>query len=434
MPGEPRSPEFLRSRARTAVPAAALAALIAAPGLAGGGDVIWETTAAPSYGCPQIAAHDGRVFTFALGTRETEGGTASFPVVRAYDVASGSAVWESTGGDGFNPGEFGPTGIAAAAGRVFTIEQVFPGSFLPPGPAAISAYDAASGAPLWRQTIPSGEIEQHVLHAVAAGNGVAVVVGTRLRESAPGERRIETMVRAYDGRTGELLWEDSHDRSPDLDEARVVVVRRQRVIVASTAWFVSSPPMTVIRAHSATTGALLWQREETGHTARTADLRRGRLVVLTRDLDLTHGALLAYDVRTGRELWQRRVPNALPDSLELGGVRVFVYGQRQLQSDGRSRLRAYDARSGRPLWGASQSDANGQQVVAAGGGVFTIGRREIHGLSLNAYEARSGRPLWSGDALDPERVLDGCRLALEQRTLVTTARDESSAVIRALEP
>lgn len=401
--------------------------------LAAGGDLLWETRAKESFGCAQLATSNGLAFTYATGQRSVAGGSESFPLVRAYDPATGAELWEAAGGTGFGPVELGPPGIAAAAGRVVAIEQQFDGSFLPPGPAAVTAWQATSGELLWRRQLPDDGSER-VVTAVAAGSGVVALVGDRTREVAPEEWIGEIMVLAYDAATGEPLWSDTTNLAGKFDHGRDIVVRNGRVFVVGTARRSDLAPVAIARAYDARTGALLWQRERPRREVQAVSLSRNRLVTLAWTDSVQDGFLIAYAADSGRELWRRRVRGAIMYTLDARPRRLFAFGPTSLTSPVGARLRAFDARTGKPLWGRREPGVLGQRVLGARGRAYSTGLVSPQGATLRAYGGRTGRLAWSADASAAEAGFGGCSIALVQGRIVATAATSNEALVRAFEP
>ena len=200
-----------------------LTVLVGTGAMAASGDLLWLVREAETYGCSQVAALEGLVFTYGYGRQEESLPTS--PLLRAYDVTSGSEVWARRGDEAFGRVTSG-RGLAVAASRVVTIEQINLGSFNPPGPAAVNAFDAATGELLWRRALPDDGVVRG-LEAVAVGRSVVVAVGGRVPE--PDEPIVEFMVLAYDAATGEPLWSDNFDLAGGYNLAREVVVKNGRV-------------------------------------------------------------------------------------------------------------------------------------------------------------------------------------------------------------
>lgn len=222
-----------------------------------------------------LVVADGRLLVAGL---VSAGAEIAATAVRAYDVATGALLWE----DRDEPGAFrlGESVVAESDGRVFV------GSAYPPD-ARVRAYDAASGSRLWSSQFASGSVV-----------GLAAAT-SQLFVSTPAGNRGE--VRAYDADSGALAWQiaiaPGHrpDRGAVYDLA--LAASDDALYVGTTR---VSPESSDIAAYDAATGDTIWSRDGSG-AAWGLTLDHGRLYAGTA----LHGfAVHAFDAATGVLRWR----------------------------------------------------------------------------------------------------------------------------------
>jgi outer membrane protein assembly factor BamB len=228
------------------------------------------------------------------------------------------------------------------------------------------------------------------------------------------------LVRAYDPRTGTVLWHDVVTGFSGADNKANTVVAKGNLVF--TGGFTSATVNTesaLIRTYDARTGALRWQDrfdlgsfftsvnqiavgdDEHGDQARVFAVGRG----VRADANTEEWFVRAYDARTGIFLWQ----DVLDDGVFTDAVsvathdgQVFVAGFTTDPTIFRHFIvRAYDARNGALLWqdklpsglqgffgsdGASQVVATDHRVVAVGVITDTMG----YHFAVRTYDASSG--------------------------------------------
>jgi hypothetical protein len=152
-----------------------------------------------------VAEHAGRVF---VGGRARPPGATLNWLVRAYDAASGQVLWEDYAGGGIS-GQ--ATSLAVGGNRVIAVGQCCASDWL------VRTYDARTGEIQWEDVVDKGgsaypelALDVAILggRAFVAGGGGA---GCKLEVAA--QENCDFIVRAYDLRSGRLLWEDQHDLS-----------------------------------------------------------------------------------------------------------------------------------------------------------------------------------------------------------------------------
>src|SRR5579872_870222 len=178
----------------------------------------------------------------------------------------------------------------------------------------VRAYDAASGSVLWQDAVTGFSGIENKAQTVASKRDLVLAGGfTSIASFAD-----FALVRAYDARTGTLRWEDRFNFgssfaavnqiafAEDDDPLTVLAVGRGVTPDFKTEWF--------IRAYDARTGVFLWQDVLDGgrfNDGLSVTSHKGRAFVSGFTLDATpasrHFTVRAYDARTGILIWQDRV-------------------------------------------------------------------------------------------------------------------------------
>jgi glucose dehydrogenase len=415
--------------------ATAAAHICAAPGSAraDGGELLWEDRFDNAGGADfavwdAIAAADGGVFV--LGAVQSAAGDFDF-LVRGYDARTGELIWDdqidAAGGDDL------PIGLTAHGRRVFVLGALAreTGSRAP----VIRTYDAKTGKLLWQDEVNA--LGNTFGRAAAAGRRV-FAVGGAVTGTADGD----WLVRAYDAKRGLLLWEDRFGAGR-FDRALGVATARARVFVAGRVRIAPTTPgvlsLPAVRAYDARTGQVLWQDFGIvpGFDTISAQLNSiavsGRTVIATGSLFAITGIpprshtdwlIRAYDAESGAPLWQDIVDKGGAEHPEVAfdlavlGKRAFVAGS---GGSGCNPLvaspdncdfivRAYDVRNGRLLWEEQLDLAPADlplSIAAEDGLVFAVGwggnncnaaETANCDMLVRAYEAETGQLVWDDQA------------------------------------
>jgi hypothetical protein len=422
---------------RTALRSVALAVVVACAlplpaAEAAGGDILWEDTVESS--TSEIAlrsvslVHAGAVFV--AGTTDLSDGVGL--VVRAYALSNGQFLWEdrrATTGHWVMP-----AAIAAEGNTVVVVGAVVRFSFPSTSRWYVYAYDRRTGRGIWQDDL----FDAHAADAVVR-NGRLFVTGsvTRGAPSQPG--RTDLTVRVYDVDGGALLWQDrygvaGHTHSGGTirtDGFRVFVLGRSRDL--GTSDFMGLP---IIRAYDVRTGVLVWSDRLTSIAGETVYLNvmsvaGSRLVVAGGRFDVSHlpmwSHLLmrAYDVATGEVQWEteRDIPGMLwgnPTAMAAQPGRVFLAGIVNPENPFEHTdwlnandifVGAYDAMTGRPIWEDRVDVGNADEawaVAALGNRVFVTGAvghasgdeflsdGDLHtDFFVRSYDAQSGAIAWT---------------------------------------
>jgi hypothetical protein len=286
-----------------------------------------------------------------------------------------------------------------------------PGFSLTPGAAS-------PGDLVWEDRLDLSSFEQ--AFAVASLNHAVFVAGFAgvFRDGVNLGR--DFIVRAYDDRSGALIWQDRLDRGSD-EFASGVVTDQERVFVSGTAFVPGRGHDWIVRAYAADTGTLLWQ--SLFDLAGRSDFSRGTAIATGSGLLFVGGygvdangnqdwIVRAYEVRTGALAWQDRVDSGGSDgvrSLAAKAGTLFAGGWGSTATISDVLVRAHDARSGALRWehrsSAPQSGFTfAWRVVADGERVFVGADRLLddggfHTFLVQALDAINGTLLWQ-DAVD----------------------------------
>jgi outer membrane protein assembly factor BamB len=228
---------------------------------AGTGAVVWTSTVQPGVRPPAV----GGGMVFVMADDGTDHGR-----VFALDAATGALKWTSA--DRFIV--FG-TSPAYADGKVFVGTA---------GEGDVRAYDAATGAPLWRTPVGDG-LERPIV--VADGTVYATGAGNRLH--------------ALDEATGAVRWNRTFG---DRVETVPAIVGGSMYLSAQVAGSSSDGhPSYGLYAVDTATGAIRWQVIHDPTADRNAVDFSEPVVAAGLVYTESGGAIQARDAATGRERW-----------------------------------------------------------------------------------------------------------------------------------
>jgi outer membrane protein assembly factor BamB len=348
-----------------------------------------------------IATDRGRVYV---------AGAAQLPpsqfIVRAHDGRTGELLWQDLPDPAESDGAV--NALAAEQGRVYAVGSV-------DGDFCVRAYDGLTGQLLWQESLDMVGLSDAAV-AVAVERGRLYVAGeVTLQLGFPGFLgQALSVVRAYDGETGEVLWQDLYDLTTveQATAATTIVAWRGRVFVGG-----SRNNLFFLRALNGETGALQWQ--QTSGIGRATGIAAGRGFVYATSEGF---AVRAYNADTGAVVWEDTLDGATGRAVSVAGRHVFVAGviPSDLGPDEGSDflIRAYDADAGARIWqdqfhGAGNRTNLALAVDAGGAGdrlrVFTAGfvtsAEHNTDFIVQAYDGPSGALLWS-DSFDTDGGLD----------------------------
>jgi outer membrane protein assembly factor BamB len=338
-----------------------------------------------------VVIHGDRVF--ASGWFATPAQGFDF-VVRAYELRSGAPLWEQRihRGGFFEVAEL----LGAHANRVFAVGTVQGAS----GSAdfAVVALDAATGAILWESLIdPSGLRFTDQAFSLS-------LHGSRLFSVGPIDSFTSLLVRAYDVRTGQVLWEDAIPNGSQFVRGRTLASSGDRLFVGAGVFDAMGQEDLLIRAYDELTGTLVWSHQEDtgGHDEVLA-------IALAGDRLLAAGgdgcddsflscslATRAFDARTGALLWRDSVQDvsggdAFPSALIALGGRALVGGSAQdATGDYAWTLRALDLATGSAVWNERITHGGVNTITAVGSRLFAAGflanAQGLEDITVRAYE------------------------------------------------
>jgi glucose dehydrogenase len=371
---------------------------------------------------------------------------ASLCLVGGASGAGGDLVWEDQvdkagGPDGINA-------VAVRSGQVFAAgsgtNTAGNRDFL------VRAYQANTGVLLWEDQVDqAGDTDRAFALAVGAGEVFAAGFGTNTAGNQ------DFLVRAYDPKSGALRWEDRLDRAGFNDVAEALAVQGGRVFAAGSSERGAGNQDFLIRAYDAKTGAVLW--EDQSDTAGRNDVAFALAVGAGEVFAAGFGTnaagnqdflIRAYHATDGALVWEGQVDQAGLDdtalALAVGEGQVFAAGSGQRTAGNEDFLvRAYDAKSGALLWKDQVDKAGGFDGVNALG--VAQGRLFAAGFVTNAagnfdvlvraYEAKTGALLWE-DQVD-QAGFDDAALSLTVREgqvfiagFATTAAGNNDFLVR----
>jgi hypothetical protein len=317
----------------------------------------------------------------------------------------------------------------------------------------VSAFDLSSGALLWRDVF-GDPLNDYFPWQIAVSGGRAFVTGL----GGPACRDAlfyqfastfsgfpcDQVTRAYELRTGRVIWTIRHDGNGGVDGTTTVAALADMVYVGGFiggTQFVPSAPLCAntqptVRAYDAASGLLVWEdviEDPLGDGFVVKIVARGRQVVAAI-FNNEDWLVRAYDAQSGVVSWSRTYSKLghPPFGVWDGAVHVavdeqvvLVGGYGSSTEDFSSRdftVNAYDAESGRLLW----SDVFGSSTGAdeANGGVilandqafafgFTRGADDLPHWVVRAYGARTGKLRWQ-DRVDRESGPTGISIGLAE--------------------
>ncbi len=340
----------------------------------------------------------------AIGVGSTANGGIDL-LVRAYDVKTGTLKWHDQ------------TPLASGYIVKTVIDdvghKVFGAGYAANGPGTdflVRAYDARTGNRLWQDVVNKGRDD--LVQGIAAGpEGVFVVgYGGNIGGSA-----LKFLVRAYDKTIGALLWEDQVGNG--MNDAVAWQVETEGDLVFVSGSIGQGPDQELmLRAYDARTGRLVWDTRYPTASPYALAVDADRVYVGGNAVGIAGGAysafLAAYDINTGNLLWQERLEAASGSILDLAvnGSQVFASGQ------GTSLLRSYDVWTGTLIWESQTGSPNGQYENASGVDVgsdlvFVAGRRgdpfEDSEFLVQAYDRSSGELAWEDSSHRSNRLDTG---------------------------
>jgi outer membrane protein assembly factor BamB len=292
--------------------------------------------------------------------------------------------------------------------------------FRGPGGQGVSAYtnvpddwDGPSGRNiLWKSPVP------------LAGKSSPVVWGDRV--FLTGANRNKREVYCYDARTGRLMWTRAIENVPDSP------IKPGKVF-SDTGWAASTPAADDRHVLAIFANGDLACLDHDGKVAWAKGLGMpinqysyGSSLVMYRNLALVlwdqgtvedyMSRLLAFDVETGKLVWQKRRPVAASWATPMV---TTVGGQDQLVTSANPWVISYEPATGRELWRAKVMEGGdvASSPTVAGGVVFAAcAETKLYAIRANgAGDVTDDHVLWKGDEGLPDitsPLTDGKRVWL----------------------
>lgn len=382
------------------------------PSLSGEPRLLWQDTVDES-------SFDQAFDVATLGDRVYVAGFVGVPgagrdfLLRAYDAPNGTLLWQNRVDRGTNDFAAG----VVAAGRTVFVSGAAGSDCCPDW--LIRAHNADTGELLWENSADlSGRADFPRPSGLAVTDGLLIVVG-----SANETRR--WVVRAYNVANGKLVWQHEYDRGVGLNGAESLVVRPGRVFVGGFAASASSDEV-VVRAYDSRTGRLLWQHETSGPNSCCTTMRGlgtdgTRIFAAATVANASRKpsfVVLALDAESGLPVWQDWVDNGgrydAANGIAVRGSQVFAqgFGGRQClgirspPSDCDILIRSYDATTGALLWDVKagtqgiDDQAPPQVIVAQSGMLFGAWQANMPSEGakgdwlVQGYQSATGQLLW----------------------------------------
>jgi outer membrane protein assembly factor BamB len=272
-----------------------------------------------------VAARGGRVFVGGYLWEEV--GQFNFALL-AFDARTGALLWEQVVDSGMDRWD-AAWSVTAAADRVFVSGDVRDSSTL-----LIRAHAARTGAVLWEKEVPGAS------NLVAEEDALAAHANLVFSSAVLADG--DFLVQAYDARTGRLEWSDRAEAGDRISQSIELAVAGNRLFAAAV--FDCDPETFVeckltVRAYNARTGALLWHdvNQSTGNdwyvngivAAKGHAFVSGARMNTAGDYEC---AILAYNAKTGSLAWEESFDgggDAFESVMDLlwDGGRLFALGQ-----------------------------------------------------------------------------------------------------------
>lgn len=269
------------------------------------GAPLWSRTDLPGGECGNVAVNARSVFVTTQRRFDAWGGTFELGAyVLALHPRTGQTQWQAKVEDPYSLGFDNP---ALHAGRLIVTD----------GRSAVYAFDAKSGATLWRAST-----DGRLNNAATVGLGKVFV-------STWTDGDEERIVQAFDVASGAPVWRHSLGQG---NSWHAPMLMGGRLFVTTSSG--------LVRALDAASGTLLWQRQLAGYIPEPPAAGKKNLFVSQPS------AVLSLDAATGAVLWQRDLPRqSLASNLVAVGDGVVYVG---LEGVSTLRLGMLDGRTGEP--------------------------------------------------------------------------------------
>ena len=270
--------------------------------------------------------------------------------IYGFEAATGEQLWEVETGSGVRSSATVYDGLA------------YIGSF----GGSLRAIEPTTGDVVWENSEPGAIFSSPAVKEV--DGTTKVIVGTNTPES----------VFAFDGETGEILWEqpaptDGVSASPYIDSERGLVY-----IAAETMW-----------ALDLETGDAEWQNDAPADIPGSPNVDDDRVYIGDRGANAVH----AFDADDGELLWSE---SPMADDV-FGGVSVSEDGEVVYAASRDSNLYALDAETGETVAEITEPEADVIGHTLADG-VLYFGTDTDDDPKVHAADAATGEILWTFDS------------------------------------
>jgi WD40 repeat protein len=379
---------------------------------------------------------------------------AGGPVV-AYNAAAGTRLWVAPvpGGSGNH------LAVSPDSATVFVTGYSTEASGI--REYGTSAYDAATGAPLWTASYHGPGAGDDVANAIAVSpdGSTVFVTGQSSNTTAAGGAPGAYATVAYDAATGAQLWvaryadhgmnADAFSVAASSDSSTVYVTGGSAALVSGRLVYAAA---TV--AYDAASGAQVWLDRYMANGSADGQgiavspdgskvLVAGTAHVRRNDAHLQDYVTLAYNPGTGARLWTTLYPaqhsnpaiknlSAMSMALSQDGTELAVTGQMVINGTASYGTVAYDAANGAPLWARHLArngfatatsvaiSPDGSEVFVTG---FANGPVQFTSNYLTvAYNAATGATRWT-------RIYNGGTIGESQATAVAVSPGGSAVFV-----
>ena len=191
-------------------------------------------------------------------------------------------------------------------------------------------------------------------------------------DSVAGDKKHTLKVLALETKTGKVLWEQTAYDGPVFDARH-----RRSTFAGPTA----STDGELVYAYFGPeglyaydfNGKLAWKVVEKFHTlglgTGTSPVLFENSVIIQRDQDEKTSVVVAYDKKTGKELWKTLRPVQISWSTP---VLVETGGRTELVTNGSENVIGYDARTGKELWRTKGVNSNAIHTPLVGKGLVVV--------------------------------------------------------------
>jgi hypothetical protein len=254
--------------------------------------------------------------------------SSSYFSVTALSTSNGNILWETAAGTGL------VNAVAVDSGKAFAV------GFLSDSANyrekwTVRAYNLSTGTLLWEDTEgtmgTSGSSNNSGALAVVAGGGRVYVAGTLYTDDTDGGGA-SFAVRVYDAKTGGLVWRDYYDLYSYFDDgAQTIHLQGGKVFAGGYVTRSSGGKAFAVRAYNASRGTVLWTTLSGGYDveANSVEALAGSGSAIyaagasTKDY-YTGFATKGYHMNKGTVLWQSYIDSQTPSATALAPIAAAV--------------------------------------------------------------------------------------------------------------